>query len=105
MVPRRESGKPRRAPAIPDLCEAAAAHRDLPAILQEHHPLAADRLDLSDEPVGEPLPATDLQALVRQQPKDFGVTASDAASSGLRATTLGGGYRSAGIQLALVWRF
>jgi outer membrane protein len=31
--------------------------------------------------------------------KDFGVTASDAASSGLRATTLGGGYRSAGIQV------
>jgi outer membrane scaffolding protein for murein synthesis (MipA/OmpV family) len=31
--------------------------------------------------------------------KDFGVTAADAAGSGLRQTTLSGGYRSAGIQL------
>jgi MipA family protein len=31
--------------------------------------------------------------------KDFGVTAGDAASSGLRQTTLGGGYRSAGVQV------
>lgn len=31
--------------------------------------------------------------------KDFGVTAADAAGSGLRQTTLGGGYRSTGIQL------
>jgi outer membrane protein len=31
--------------------------------------------------------------------KDFGVTAADAVSSGLRQTTLSGGYRSAGIQL------
>jgi outer membrane protein len=31
--------------------------------------------------------------------KDFGVTAADAASSGLRQTALSGGYRSTGIQL------
>ena len=31
--------------------------------------------------------------------KDFGVTAADAAGSGLRQTTLSGGYRSTGIQL------
>lgn len=31
--------------------------------------------------------------------KDFGVTAADAAGSGLRQTTLGGGYRSTGVQL------
>jgi outer membrane scaffolding protein for murein synthesis (MipA/OmpV family) len=31
--------------------------------------------------------------------KDFGVTAADAVSSGLRQTTLSGGYRSTGIQL------
>lgn len=31
--------------------------------------------------------------------KDFGVTAADAVGSGLRQTTLSGGYRSAGIQL------
>ena len=31
--------------------------------------------------------------------KDFGVTAADAVGSGLRPTTLGGGYRSTGVQL------
>jgi len=31
--------------------------------------------------------------------KDFGVTAADAIGSGLRQTTLGGGYRSTGVQL------
>lgn len=31
--------------------------------------------------------------------KDFGVTAADAAGSGLRQTTLNGGYRSTGVQL------
>jgi outer membrane scaffolding protein for murein synthesis (MipA/OmpV family) len=31
--------------------------------------------------------------------KDFGVTAADAVGSGLRQTTLGGGYRSTGLQL------
>ncbi len=31
--------------------------------------------------------------------KDFGVTANDAAASGLPETTLSGGYRSAGVQL------
>lgn len=31
--------------------------------------------------------------------KDFGVTAADAATSGLRPTTLNGGYRSTGLQL------
>jgi MipA family protein len=31
--------------------------------------------------------------------KDFGVTADDAAASGLPETTLSGGYRSAGVQL------
>jgi outer membrane protein len=31
--------------------------------------------------------------------KDFGVTAADAIGSGLRQTTLGGGYRSTGLQL------
>lgn len=32
-------------------------------------------------------------------PSDFGVTAADAVSSGLRQTTLSGGYRSTGVQL------
>jgi outer membrane scaffolding protein for murein synthesis (MipA/OmpV family) len=37
--------------------------------------------------------------------RDFGVTAEQSANSGLPQTTLDGGYRSAGIQLAGRWRF
>jgi outer membrane protein len=37
--------------------------------------------------------------------RDFGVTAEQSANSGLPETTLDGGYRSAGIQVAGRWRF